>query len=68
MEVVFVYSLQPSDAVVFGRFTHKVPEFILHKAAGSQNRMKLLPPKKDAANKEIDDGSESRKGRIVGNK
>lgn len=31
-----------------GCFTHRVPEFILHKAAGSQNRMRLLlfPKKK----------------------
>lgn len=35
-----------------GRFTHKVPEFVLHKAAGSQNRMRLFPfPKKQMPKK-----------------
>lgn len=37
---IYIYTL--------GCFTHRVPEFILHKAAGSQNRMRLLlfPKKK----------------------
>lgn len=40
MEVV--YSPLMQLFLGHGCFTHKVPEFILHKAAGSQNRMKVL--------------------------
>ena len=49
MEVV---SFSPMQLFIYihtlGCFTHRVPEFILHKAAGSQNRMRLLlfPKKK----------------------
>lgn len=49
MEVV---SSSPMQLFIYiftlGCFTHRVPEFILHKAAGSQNRMRLLlfPKKK----------------------
>lgn len=48
MEVV--YSPPTQLFLVRGRFTHKVPEFMLNKAAGKQSRMKLilcpLPQKK----------------------
>lgn len=55
MEVV--YSTPKQSFLGRGSFSHKVPEFILHKAAGSKNRMKLLLLLKTDAKTETDDRS-----------